>query len=632
MNYTNAFHWIVAFVALELLILTYISKKNSEKLLLNGAQLIHQSGIGIANIILRVSWLAAMLVEATLKPYPIQATLFWCSLAISILALGLRLASMHALGVRWTLPTIVQPGNAPVRHGIYRYLTHPNWLGVVLEIFFIPLLAEAYLSACTFLLLELLLLKHRASLEQAALQAAQDVKISPSDFNKVAIIGAGAAGLAMARELSRYGIPFDIFEQHDEVGGIWSNAKGSPLYQNTHLISPKSVQAYADFAMPADYPDFPHHTLVHAYLKRYADHFNLRDHIRFGHKLSQMQRQENSWALQFTNGQELHYADVILASGYHDKIKLPRHPGHFDGEIKHSKSYQGPSELIGKRVLVVGNGQSAMDILAEAAVCARQVLHSTRHHFVCAPRYLLGQPFEEMQDHPPPILGQILNRLPLPYMFRFVALISGLAMRFNGLSHQKLGLPPPSLKVAAVLPTLDQKVYALYAQGDIQHKPEIDKLAGKHIVFQDGSREEIDLIIYATGYQVDFPFINKERINWPVTATIPKLFAHIFHPEQRHLFAIGMVHPIGSHWPVFSAQARLISRYLQMRQKGNTESFERILQGTDDHMVNRNLGSGLMVNKHHYIQQLDKLTLVLAKQNTDLMKQNQQAHLQTVTA
>lgn len=631
MTYSLAFHWIVAFVAVELLILTHISKKHSETLLLRGARLVHQSGIGLANIVLRLSWLAAMLLETHFWPKQILPGLFWTSLASSILALGLRLAAMQALGPRWTLPTIVVPGQAPVRHGIYRYLTHPNWLGVVLEIVFIPMLTQAYVSAAVFLLLELLLLKHRAKLEQSALEQARLPQ--PSFINqKVAIIGAGAAGLAMARELSRYQIPFEILEQHHEVGGLWSNADGSPLYQNTHLISPKSVQAFDDLAMPEDYPDFPHHKLVHAYLKNYARQFDLLPAIRFGHKLQHMQRQENHWQLTFENGQQLRYANVILASGYHDKVKMPRHPGKFDGEIKHSKSFQGPAELIGKRVLVVGSGQSAMDILAEAAVCATQVWHSTRHHFVCAPRYLLGQPFEEMQDHPPPVLGKVLQGLALPSMFRFVALLSGLAMRFNGLSHKKLGLPGPSLKTAAVLPTMDQKVYALYAQGDILHKPEIERLDGKYVQFSDSTRAEIDLIIYATGYQVDFPYLNREQLNWPASSAIPKFYAHVFHPELHNLFAIGMVHPIGSHWPVFSAQARLISHYLQASALGKADAFNQRLKLSDEHITNRHLGSGLMVSKHRYIQQIDGLTLILIQQSAQAVKPDAAATIQTVTA
>lgn len=631
MTYSLAFHWIVTFVAVELLLLTHISKKHSEALLLHGASLVHQSGVGIANIVLRLSWLAAMLLETHFWPKQILPGLFWTSLASSILALGLRLAAMQALGPRWTLPTIVVPGQAPVRHGIYRYLTHPNWLGVALEIFFIPMLAQAYISAAFFLLLELLLLKHRAKLEQAALNTTRHPRQSVI-HQKVAIIGAGAAGLAMARELSRYQIPFEIFEQQQELGGLWSNAEGSPLYQNTHLISPKSVQAFDELAMPDDYPDFPHHRLVHAYLKNYAEHFNLRPAIRFGYKLQHMQRQENHWQLTFENGQQLRYADVILASGYHDKVKMPLHPGNFDGEIKHSKSFQGPAELIGKRVLVVGSGQSAMDILSEAAVCATQVLHSTRHHFVCAPRYLLGQPFEEMQDHPPPVLGKILQGMALPTMFRFVALLSGLAMRFNGLSHKKLGLAGPSMKTAAVLPTMDQKVYALYAQGDIQHKPEVSRLDGKYVQFSDDMRAEVDLIIYATGYQVDCPYLSREQLNWPASSTIPKFFAHIFHPEQHNLFAIGMVHPIGSHWPVFSAQARLIARYLQAREQGVADAFSRILMSSDEHIVNRHLGSGLMVSKHRYIRQIDQLTLTLIQQSAQAAKSDATATIQTVSA
>jgi len=594
----------VVVIALELLFLTALSRRNVSRLLPLGAKTIDGSGVGRLNILLRTGWIIGMLAEVWIlhRPFLVFQAVF--AGTVTLIALFLRIASIRALGERWTLPTIVLPGEPRVADGIYRFMRHPNWVGVALEIVSIPLLHDAYLTAGAFFILEALLLGKRMRIESSALLEAERLK-DPLDVHPVCIIGAGAAGLAMAKVLQKSGIAFEILEKLNCVGGLWANRPGSPLAKNTHAVSPKGSQEFSDLAMPKHFPDFPHHSLIHAYLVRYAEHHEMYSHIRFNANVECVEKIENNWQITLQDGTKKRYRDLVIASGRHEKANVPVYPGVFEGEIIHSKDYHLPGHLQGKRVLVVGAGQSALDILADAAVVAKEVFHSTRHGFVCAPRYVFGRAFEEFQDQPPPFLGSLINSMPLNRLFRLIALISEAIMRMNGPSSEKLGLPKTTFSDPAVLPTLDQKVYSLYAQGDIRHKPEICKLLPHGVEFADGSMENLDSIVYATGFKASYPFMKRELLHWPVDSEYPVLYRNIFHPNDQHLFCIGMIHPIGAHWRVFEKQAELIATYLFARKYGTCAVFDKRKREHAVIACSPRAGAAPIVNKQRYMDVLD---------------------------
>lgn len=166
------FMLIVGAMALQLLALAAISARNVARQIAKGAVIVDGSGIGRLNIVLRCGWLLAMIVEVDVLQRPFSWPVFAAAAVVTALAFALRSASMWQLGPRWSLPTVVMPGAQPESEGIYRYLRHPNWFGVVMEIVSIPMLHGAWLTATIFLVLELLLLRHRARVETDALRAA----------------------------------------------------------------------------------------------------------------------------------------------------------------------------------------------------------------------------------------------------------------------------------------------------------------------------------------------------------------------------------------------------------------------------------------------------------------------------
>lgn len=429
-------------------------------------------------------------------------------------------------------------------------------------------------------------------------------------LDKFCIIGAGAAGLAAAKSLKENGISFDVIEARPDVGGLWQYGTNSPVYKNTHLISPKQVQAFSDFPMPEDYPDFPNHQLVYQYFQSYARHFNLYEHIQFNILVKNLERVGSAWELTLSNGETRTYRGVIIAIGYHNQPKYPDFPGKFTGKILHAKDYNTPAELSGARVLVVGTGQSAMDIIVDSAINAQKTFHSIRRGFLCFPKYFLGIPTELLFHKYFPLL----KFLPIQVILKMVARLEQFSLFLKGVNFQKLRLPPLNFK-NTIIPTIGQNIYHYYIHGDVVCKPNIRELREKKVIFCDGTEEEIDIIVYATGYKVAFPFIRKELINWSERSAIPELYLHIFHPRYDNIFVIGLAHPIGTHWVVFESQSKLVAKYIRALENGLTSSqkFNRVKSNPKRGCVNYSLASSKyqehanLIDKMAYLKQINKI-------------------------
>ncbi len=225
--------------------------------------------------------------------------------------------------------------------------------------------------------------------------------------DNVCVIGAGAAGLTAIKNLREYGFGVDCFEREINVGGAWNwRSPRSPVYASTHLISSKPFTQYPDFPMPDSWPDYPHHTQVLAYLERYADHFGLREHIWFGTEVTSVEadrgralgrdHQRRRGAASRTR----RYAAVAVANGHNWSPKMPTYEGlgEFKGEIIHASQYKDAAQLRGKRVLVVGAGNSGCDLAVEAAQQAARCWHSSRRGYWYAPKYAYGRPSDQVND------------------------------------------------------------------------------------------------------------------------------------------------------------------------------------------------------------------------------------------
>jgi cation diffusion facilitator CzcD-associated flavoprotein CzcO len=367
------------------------------------------------------------------------------------------------------------------------------------------------------------------------------------------VVGAGAAGLAAAHHLKAAGIPFEVLERERDVGGIWDvSLPHSPVYRSTHLISSKPLTQFPDFPMPREYPDYPDHAQALAYLRAYARTFGLYDHIRFGQTVARAERDApGEWRVTLGDGATRTYSGLIVASGVHSVPALPNVPGRFEAATMHSCGYKSPEIFRGRRVLVVGAGNSGCDIAAEAGRHAAQAFLSVRRGYHFIPKYSFGRPTDQV--------GEVGHRLRLPLAVRRG--INDLVLRVVIGRPEDYGLPKPDHRLLESHPIVNSEILPAIRRGQVRPKPDLVELRGREVVFKDGTAEPIDLIVFATGYRVTFPFLEGRHLN--STDGRPDFYLHTFHPTYDDLFILGNLQPDSGVWPLMDLQARAIAGYLR---------------------------------------------------------------------
>jgi cation diffusion facilitator CzcD-associated flavoprotein CzcO len=371
------------------------------------------------------------------------------------------------------------------------------------------------------------------------------------------VIGAGSSGIAAAKGLHERGIPFDCFEKSDRVGGNWvfGNTNGmSSAYRSLHINTSRERMEYADFPMPKSYPDFPHHTHIAQYFDDYVDHFGFRDRITFQTGVERAERgADGVWTITLEGGESRRYDALLVANGHHwdPRWPDPAFPGTFDGTQMHSHYYVDNADFKDKNVLVVGIGNSAMDIAVESSFVARKTFLSSRRGAYILPKYLFGRPLDQIG----------VNALTpiLPFAFRRAILT---AMYRIGVGKvQDYGLPEPDHKIGEAHPTISADFLNRIAHGDMTWKPNVVSLEGDGVRFEDGSTEQIDIIVWCTGYKVTFPFFDEEFVSAPDN-DLP-LFRRVFKPGVESLAFIGLLQPLGAIMPLAEAQGRWVASYLR---------------------------------------------------------------------
>lgn len=374
------------------------------------------------------------------------------------------------------------------------------------------------------------------------------------------VIGAGPAGLSAAKNLKQLGLPFVGFDAQSGVGGLWDiRGKYSTMYESAHLISSKRMTEFADFPMRAEVADYPHHAELHRYFRDFAEHFGLNQHYRFGTEVKRVERADGLWRVSSTNaeGQERTelFKGVLIANGTLSEPNIPPYAGQFAGELMHSARYKSANIFDGKRVLIVGCGNSACDIAVDAVHRARSVAISVRRGYHFVPKYVFGKPVDT-------IGGKL--KLPRPLKQRLDSLLLWILVG----DVSRLGLPKPDYRLYESHPVLNTQMLYHIGHGDIRPKPDVREFAGKSVRFADGSSEEFDLVLLATGYKLHYPFIAQSELNWQGAA--PQLYLNCFHPERDNLFVLGMVEAAGLGWQARNLQGELVARFLKACERGQT--------------------------------------------------------------
>ncbi|MFF3854581.1 flavin-containing monooxygenase [Micromonospora sp. NPDC002575] len=375
---------------------------------------------------------------------------------------------------------------------------------------------------------------------------------------RVAVIGAGAAGLATLKALADADVPAVAFEATDTVGGLWVYGADSPAYRTLHLNTSRTRTQFADHPMPAHWPDYPDHTRVAGYLRDYAHRFGLLDAVRLRHTVVAVTRgPDDRWTVRATGPDgtsEVTVAAVVVANG-HNRAPRPPEPrpaGDCTAEQIHSHAYRGPDQLADRRVLVVGGGNSAMDIAVDASHTARRTLLSLRRGVWVVPKHLLGRPSDTLN-------GALARRLP----WRLRQRISQALVTAAVGPPTRYGLPAPTHGFLQDHPTLSDALLSRLAHGEIEARPGIAAFHGDRVEFTDGRVDAVDLVVWCTGYRVEVPFLDPALLD-AGPDTLP-LYRHVFHLDAPGLAFVGLMQSTGAAFPLLEAQARLVAARLAGR-------------------------------------------------------------------
>lgn len=389
--------------------------------------------------------------------------------------------------------------------------------------------------------------------------------ISPDPaLPRVCVIGAGASGLAAAKALYAAGVPFDCFEKGSEFGGNWlfDNPNGvSACYETLQINTSCPRMAFSDFPMPADYPDYASHDQVHSYFRDYVAHFGFGHTITFTTEVTHVRRGENGgWdvdirptdtgteAVETATTETRHYDAVMVANGHHWDARWPDpgYPGDFDGEQIHAHDYRSGEQLEGRDIVVVGAGNSAMDIAVEGSHRARSVNLSIRRGQWVMKKTLFGKAADQIA------LPGWVPWWATSARLRIAAILSGGLRRY--------GLPTPGHTPGQSHPVQSDTIRDRLGAGAITVRPGIERLDGDRVIFTDGSEAPADLIVWATGYRVNFPFFDPDLISADDN-DLP-LFKRMAHPDRPGLFFIGLLQPVGAVMPLAEAQSRMAVKAL----------------------------------------------------------------------
>ena len=376
---------------------------------------------------------------------------------------------------------------------------------------------------------------------------------------KYCLVGAGPAGLVMARGLVKEGVPFDWFEKHNDVSGIWDmDNTGTPMYESAHFISSKYTSGFYGFPMPQTFPDYPSWHQIRDYIKDFANKFNLKNRVTLGVSVLDAQPlADNKWRIKLSNGDENIYDGLINATGVTWHPNRPQIKGEekFKGKVLHSVEYRSPEEFKGQRVLIVGAGNSGVDIASDAARFADAAYFSVRRGYRFIPKYLFGLPTDAL----------VSGKIAPPKGVSITGDVTKLVDTIVG-DLTRYGLPKPDHDLLASHPIMNTQVLYHLGHGDLIAKPDVQEITETGVIFKDGTSAELDQIILATGYQYSVPYLDQVNDEWKDGR--PQLYLRIFSRNYENLYFIGYAEFADAAYRRFDDMAQMILMDIRARATG----------------------------------------------------------------
>lgn len=432
-------------------------------------------------------------------------------------------------------------------------------------------------------------------------------------MTSIAVVGAGLSGITTVKQLLDEGHDVICCEKSAQLGGVFAE---NQIYDDLHLTISNYFMAFSDFMPVHERLKFWSKGEYRNYLHAYVKQFNLGDRIQFGTEVVAARNNagQRGWTLTLSHNGKVSTRNVdVLAvcSGHFQHPRMPTITGleSFSGEVIHSKSYRDKNRYQGKRVLCVGMGESSADITSEVSEVAARCILSLRRYQAVAPRYMAFQEDTYFTIDTSWLTSRIVNRLPQKFHQKI----------FQGILQRYLISHNPDLRIrgnwavqsgSPVLQavTKNERVFKPIADGKvIPHIGGIERFDGNDVVFKDGAREAIDAVIFCTGYQLEFPFLDV------AIDDMRRLYKQMFVPKAGPSLAfIGFVRPQQGGIPVIAElQARYLAQLCSNKCELPSEEKQRQVIAEDaahwrqEYRLTPEVPS--LVNYCHYMDSLAKM-------------------------
>lgn len=369
---------------------------------------------------------------------------------------------------------------------------------------------------------------------------------------QIAVIGAGAAGLIAAKTMSQAGFDVVVFEQGSCIGGLWDfdNDNGAAVaYRSLHINTDTYLTQLKDYPFKEGVADYAHHTEMLEYLRGYAKNFGVDKMVRFRSKITRLvpvpTNEGGGWDVEINGAPAGRFRAVIVATGHLHLPRWPDLPGQFAGEYLHAASYREPGPFLNRRICIIGFGNSALDIASDVAHVGARVVVSARTGAFIWPKYAFGYPLTRMA-------GRVheLPLLPLRVKMWLSRTLNRIVVRMVWGRMSDYGIKLPDKKAH---PISNQFFLSHVKYGRVALKGGIKRIEEKTIWFDDGSSEEFDALIAATGYSVEFPFLDTALLG--NQDTILPLYKRVVPPDLPGLYFVGYFNLDWASNPVYEQQA-----------------------------------------------------------------------------
>jgi dimethylaniline monooxygenase (N-oxide forming) len=359
---------------------------------------------------------------------------------------------------------------------------------------------------------------------------------------RIAVIGAGPSGIVAARHALEAGFEVSVFEASDRLGGQWyTDAAHSGVWPGMHTNTSQAMTAFSDLPALGGHQLHPAAEQIHAYLEDYARTFGVLDRIRFE---CRVKRVRPGWSV---DGEP--FDAVVVASGRFCKPRLPAIVRGFRGQVLHSFDYPGTGAFTGRTVLVYGNGISGAEIASDLAAHAPVISAFRKSRYVI--QKVVGGVPSDWQWYT--LFGALERRLLTSE--EWSRRQGERVLRVAG-NPADFGVPAPDKDLRSAGLSLCQEYLAQVREGSIVCRPSIAAVEDRTVTFTDGTKETVEAIVCATGYDLDVPYLDSGLVDaragdWP-------LYERTFNPNLPGLGVIGQFLAQGPYFPLLELQARWI--------------------------------------------------------------------------